>query len=507
MMPGKPHIGTIANVTHPDAIMQAKLALGHQLAAYRRAAGVTQHELAPRVHYGRSTIANVEIGRQNVPRAFWEHADDCLSANGDLVRAFDQIEALRRQQHDRAVESARIDRFGYPSDSAPTITKTRDSSAATGESPDVTGPWEPHQTVAEIGVFTVRDMTYGRRDAAKALAALLLGASLTEPLEQWVNSTSRPIGASDRSGVGEEELRHLEASARAMRQSDTRYRLGIRRKAVIGQLNEVAELTRDSRQPRITRRLFTMLTELSEVAASMSYDAGLHPIAQRYYLYALRASYHTGDKLVGANILANMARQLLDLDHPTAALELIRLALDGTQGPSHHRVQAILRTREAWAYAQLHRAQAFHRAVGQAKESFANSSHDDHTPPWIANFDEAELHGVIGARYRDLARHDPSHAHRAVANIQHAIAIRHPRRVRNRAFDTIGLGRTYLLMGEPEEACTLARAALHLADGLGSGRVTARLKDFYHETEPYAHNRAVTEFRLELRDRLAAPTH
>ena len=57
----------------PTRITAARRALGRQLAASRKAAGLSQHQLAPRVHYGRSTIANVEVGRQNVPREFWEH--------------------------------------------------------------------------------------------------------------------------------------------------------------------------------------------------------------------------------------------------------------------------------------------------------------------------------------------------------------------------------------------------------------------------------------------------
>jgi transcriptional regulator with XRE-family HTH domain len=51
----------------PGEITAARQALGRLLARYRKAAGFNQHELAPRTHYGRSTIANVETGRQNVP--------------------------------------------------------------------------------------------------------------------------------------------------------------------------------------------------------------------------------------------------------------------------------------------------------------------------------------------------------------------------------------------------------------------------------------------------------
>ena len=41
----------------PEAITEAKRALGRQLAACREAAGFNQHQLAPLIHFGRSTIA------------------------------------------------------------------------------------------------------------------------------------------------------------------------------------------------------------------------------------------------------------------------------------------------------------------------------------------------------------------------------------------------------------------------------------------------------------------
>ena len=59
-------------VIDSEEIREARRALGRQLAAYREAAGLIQQELALKIHYGRSTIANVEIGRQRCSRAFWE---------------------------------------------------------------------------------------------------------------------------------------------------------------------------------------------------------------------------------------------------------------------------------------------------------------------------------------------------------------------------------------------------------------------------------------------------
>ena len=82
----------------PDAITEARRALGRQLAAFREAAGVNQHQLAPLIHFGRSTIANAETGRSTCSAAFWERCDEALTAGGALLRAYNELKALVRHQ-------------------------------------------------------------------------------------------------------------------------------------------------------------------------------------------------------------------------------------------------------------------------------------------------------------------------------------------------------------------------------------------------------------------------
>jgi hypothetical protein len=72
------------------------------LAAYRRAAGHSQAGFAGAVNWSRSTIANVETGRQHVPRRFWEAADEVLGARGNLIEANDRVEAAARQERGEA---------------------------------------------------------------------------------------------------------------------------------------------------------------------------------------------------------------------------------------------------------------------------------------------------------------------------------------------------------------------------------------------------------------------
>lgn len=94
-----------------EQIKAARRALGRQLAEFRTVAGLSQHQLGPLTHYGRSTVANVEVGRQNVTRDFWQRCDELLKANGALVHGYDELEALVSQQHEyrRVPPSARLE--------------------------------------------------------------------------------------------------------------------------------------------------------------------------------------------------------------------------------------------------------------------------------------------------------------------------------------------------------------------------------------------------------------
>ena len=93
-------------VREPEAIANARCVLGTQLAACRRAAGLSQVQLAKKIGFSRSSIANVETGRQNVPRKFWESADTAVSAGGTLVATHDEVETAARRARVGARQTA-----------------------------------------------------------------------------------------------------------------------------------------------------------------------------------------------------------------------------------------------------------------------------------------------------------------------------------------------------------------------------------------------------------------
>jgi hypothetical protein len=90
----------------PEAITEAKRALGRQLAACRDAAGLNQHQLAPLIHFGRSTIANAETGHSICSRTFWERCDQALHADGALLCGYDDLQALIGTQRAQVAELA-----------------------------------------------------------------------------------------------------------------------------------------------------------------------------------------------------------------------------------------------------------------------------------------------------------------------------------------------------------------------------------------------------------------
>ena len=93
-------------MTNSKAAAEARAALGRQLAASRRAAGLSQEQLAPLSGYSRSTVANAETGRQRAPREFWKQCDLALETGTALARGLDEVEALERRGHLQAAAVA-----------------------------------------------------------------------------------------------------------------------------------------------------------------------------------------------------------------------------------------------------------------------------------------------------------------------------------------------------------------------------------------------------------------
>lgn len=365
---------------------------------------------------------------------------------------------------------------------------------AAHQAPSVSGvdlPWTAPQTVALIGEFSRSDLMLARRGFLGSSLALAAGPSLIEPMQRWLVPTPggasarpEPESATQRRGnrLSKPELDLLESTTVMFRQWDAQCGGGLRRKAVVGQLHEVTDLLQEPQPEETTRRLFKVAAELAELAGWMSYDVGLQPTAQKYFVLALHAAKEAGDKPLGSYVLSSMSRQMIHLGRPDDALELIHLAQYGSRDCASPRTQSMLYAMEARAYANMGQPGKCKRAVRMAEDTFTDADDwDDPDPDWIRFFSEAELHGENSHSYRDLAYvagRSPTYASMAEPVMKRAVELfgKDAEHQRSYALNLIGMATVHLLQKEPEQSTVLAGQALEIARKVRSERVNTRIR-------------------------------
>ncbi|MBI0382561.1 hypothetical protein JBE27_41460, partial [Streptomyces albiflaviniger] len=356
-------------------------------------------------------------------------------------------------------------------------------------------PWAGPETVALIGEFSRSDLMLARRGFLGTSLSLSAGPALIEPMQRWlVPSTSgQPGGARAADGgrarrvsrLSEPELELLESTIVMFRAWDAQCGGGLRRKAVVGQLHEVTDLLQEPHPDAVSRRLFKVAGELAQLAGWMSYDIGLQPTAQKYFVLALHAAKESGDRPLGSYVLSSMSRQMIHVGRPDDALELIHLAQYGSRENATPRTQAMLYAMEARAYANMGQPSKCHRAVKMAEDTFADCAGGDGDPDWIRFFSEAELNAENAHSYRDLAYvagRSPTYAKMADPVMRKAVRLfgqeteNESGPQRSYALNLIGMATVHLLQKEPEQAAAVAHEALPLAKRVRSERVNNRLR-------------------------------
>ena len=353
-------------------------------------------------------------------------------------------------------------------------------------------PWAGPQTVRLINEFSRSDLMLGRRGFLGTSLALSAGPALLEPMQRWLVPTAPATGlpalavpgprdgAARPSRLSEQELTLLESTAAMFRTWDSQCGGGLRRKAVVGQLHEVSDLLQDQHTDAVTRRLYRITADFAALAGWMSYDVGLQPTAQKYLVLALHAAKEAGDRPLGAFVLSSMSRQMIHLERPDDALELVHLAQYGSRDSAGATTQAMLYALEARAYANMGQVNKCHRAVRMAEDAFTDSRPAE-DPAWISFFTEAELHAENAHSYRDLAYvagRSPSYASLARPEMQTAVDGFRDDPVHQRAYalNLVGMGTVHLLLREPEQAAHFTDRAITVAKRVRSERVSTRIR-------------------------------
>ncbi|MFW6694256.1 hypothetical protein [Streptomyces sp. MAR4 CNX-425] len=353
-------------------------------------------------------------------------------------------------------------------------------------------PWTAAETVEQIGEFTRGDLMLARRGFLGTSLNVAAGPVLVEPMQRWAQPPAAPAPAAPPAPpaasaapaplrLSGPELDLLETTTAKFRQWDAQCGGGLRRKAVVGQLHEITDLLQERPPPAVAGRLFRITAELAQLAGWMSYDVGLQPTAQKYFVLALHAAKEAGDPPLGAYVLSSMARQMIHLGRADDALELIHLAQYGSRDSATARTQSMLYAMEARAYANLGRPDRCHRAVRTAEDYFTDIDHGRAEPDWIRFFSEAELHSENAHSYRDLAYvagRSPTYAALARPVMTRAVELfaADAERRRSYALNLVGLATVHLLEEQPERCASCAGEALTVARQVRSERVNTRLR-------------------------------
>ncbi len=366
-------------------------------------------------------------------------------------------------------------------------------------------------TVRVMEGFSAHDIA-SRREALANLA-IITGATLLRPVRQWAASLALVTGYPPH--IGTDEIGELAQAVTLFRRWDASGAGGLRRKAVVGQFNAVAESLGEYHPPGIARRLFQITAELAQLTGWMAYDQGLFGVAQRYYLLALHACREGACPDLGAKIIGDMTQLSTALGQYDDSLTLVRTALYSLPRQASSLVRAELLGLEARAYAQLGATQtADADRSAQTCVAVYDERPAEPVPDWIHYMNQAEVDCLAANAYIEVALRACTrlqwehYATKAEVHCLRARQTRGERYVRSRVFDEIRLAKVRLAQREPVESAAVGIRAVQIASGTRSSLVVNWLTCFSRElADRYPDVPDVAGFQEELRDylRKAAP--
>lgn len=431
------------------------------------------------------------IGRKSFARAVSETA--CALAagrsyshtyvkrwlEGTVPRDEDTRNAIREAIGARLGRTVAVDELGFR------------SSATFSPDTGLTYPDRPADAASNVAHLFDADLA----EASSLVQAPANVAAWNDAAMNWLVGSRRPaLDDPARSRIGAGDVERLRAMRQTFDRLDSTYGGGHARNALVQYLRtELPQLLRAGGTTETLHSLYSAAGESTQLAAWMAYDAGLHGLAQRYFIQALGLAGAADDQLLAASILDAMSHQASFLGRYREAANMARAAQLGTKTAGVPILTAHFHIMEARALARLGDDGACSQAMGAAIENFERHSPGE-GPAWISYFDEAELAAELGHCYRDLGQSE-----RAIGYAGQALASASGDYARSDFFVAMVLADAHLDLGDVDEGCRIATKAIKVGDTLDSARCREYVHEFKVRLRRHRSNTSVRAFVDEIR--------
>ena len=440
----------------PQDVAAAKEALGAQLAALRHAAGSNQHVFAKQVFTSRSSIANIERGRQLSTRDFWQRCDEVLHAGGALLRGYDELRALEAQQQRKTADAIAAKR----------ATTIQEALGVRSELVDG-GVAQPHEGLNTTNEgLDLADDCEGRRVAA--------GSAQDEPDDFDLWELDDVLGGTRTGGL---QLAAVEASCARLDERYAELSPQVVLPRVRVQLSKVVRVLGRC-QPADRSRLCTVAGRLAGLRAWLLFDLADHQAADAWYDVAIRAAQEAEDHALHGWLFG--ARSLIPSyqhDHRTALAFIERGQAAGPSAGAT--VNAWLHALEARAHAGLRDSTGFRTAQRRAERLVSRTSLADRRHGM--DFDGDALNLTYYAGTSLLLLHQPGPAAEFLQTSLDTLPTAH---AKAQAILLLGLATGAAQRRRVDEASELACQALTIARGQPIMPILQRARDLRSQLGP-----------------------
>ena len=358
----------------------------------------------------------------------------------------------------------------------------------------------PIGTAVAVATLTGQDMR--RRDFL--VGSGFTAAAFAQPALYAVATPAAPLQASAIGRhVGFTDVEAIRATTAHFRQLDQTHGGAHLRNQAVRVLNDEVTSARDaSYSEAVGAALFSALAELTCLAGYLSFDAGRHAVAQRYYVQSLNLARHAADRTFTAVALSCMSFQATYLGRARDGVALASAARQHVEQEGNSRAVALFEALRARGHALLGDERAVRQSLREAERNLDRARSADSTP-WLTYFTEAELAAHTAYCLRDLGG-QPG----VEAEVRAALTGFDSSCLRSKAFMHTVLATARLEPGhaDVEAACAEGDEALSLVTKLRSVRSSEQLAGFVRGLEPYRSHPVVRDFTERAGEALVAPT-